>query len=178
MQTQGHTKQTPPYETAVVWWNQETPSLLFQPDQPYLLKCKGTKMQQWPKGREENLEQKFLNLEVLKPLAEWTYLAPQAAEQDLVPKKSCSSPQKTPHSLHTWLKTLIWVSAVTQSYLHGFSWGLWAPPAAAINWPRNTCCHPAHTSLLPQLGAGLSWGNFSVPITKYKSLLLLFVIFD
>lgn len=33
------------------------------------------------------MEQKFLKLEVLKPLAECTYLYPQAAEQDLLSKK-------------------------------------------------------------------------------------------
>lgn len=66
------------------------------------------------------------------------------------------------------------------AFLTRLSWGLPAPPVPAVNWPRNTCWRPAYTSLLPQLGAGLSWGNFSVPITKYKScyLLLLFIILD
>lgn len=52
-------------------------------------------MQLQPKEREENLEQTFLKLEVLKPLPECTYLYPQAAEQDLLSKKSCSSPENT-----------------------------------------------------------------------------------
>lgn len=73
---------------AVVWWNQEISSLLFQPEQPYLLKGKANKMQLRPKGREENLQQEFLKLEVLKPLAECTYLGLGAAEQDLLSKKA------------------------------------------------------------------------------------------
>lgn len=73
-------------------------------------------MQLWPKGKEENLEQKFLKLEVLKPLAECTYLCPPTAEQDLQSEKSCSSPETVPHFLHAWLKILAQVSGVTQTY--------------------------------------------------------------